>query len=326
MLPEDFDPKIYIELNNDLIKLSENEAKEHYKMQGYLEKRKYKYSQLNLNYSVYIYCNGKCGSSSLTSTFLKNGYNTLHLHGLNCYKSYCPQSKINPNIFDVIENSMKNNENVYIIDSYRTPIERRLSSFFQNYKEDNKSIDYITEQIDKQICFLENYEALNEVLYYFNLEPFTSFDFEKKYNLVKYKNLTIIKLRFKDINEWGSILSSIFKKNIIFYSDNISDNKNYYNEYNIIKNNYIISNQLLNIVANDKYFKIYNTLEEQQKYLEYWKLRSKDINLIFNNTPEDFDSKSYIELNDDLKHMSEIEAIIHYENQGYLENRLYKYS
>ena len=325
MLPEDFDPKSYIELNDDLKHMTEFEAMSHYENQGYLENRLYKYSQIDLNYSVYIYCNGKSGSSTLTSTFLKNGYNTLHLHGINTYKSFCPQSKLNSNIFDVIENSLKNNENVYIIDSYRNPIERKLSSFFQNY-DDNKSIDYITEQIDKQINFLETYEAINEVLQYFNLEPFTSFDFEKKYNLIKYKNLTIIKLRFNDINEWGSILSSIFKKDIVIYDDNLSKNKSYYNEYNTIKKTYKIPNLLLNIVANDKYFKLYNTLEEQQQYLEYWKQRTRDIELIFHNIPEDFDPKKYIELNDDLKNMTEFEAMAHYENQGYLENRLYKYS
>ena len=41
--------------------------------------------------------------------------------------------------------------------------------------------------------------------------------------------------------------------------------------------------------------------------------------------PNDFNPKEYIELNDDLKHMNEIEAKMHYENEGYKEFRKYKY-
>ena len=41
--------------------------------------------------------------------------------------------------------------------------------------------------------------------------------------------------------------------------------------------------------------------------------------------PNDFNPKEYIELNEDLKDMTEIEAKIHYENEGYKENRIYKY-
>jgi len=180
-LPEDFDYKMYINLNHDLRYMSEIEAKKHYKTQGYLEERKYKSSQFDLNYSVYIFCNGKSGSSTLYTTFKKCGYNTLHLHGIKNYEAHA-EYYLNSNIFNVIENSMKNNENVYVIDSYRTPIERKISSFFQNYNNINKDIDYITQQIDKEIIKLENYEASDEILYHFKLDHFTMFDFKKKYN------------------------------------------------------------------------------------------------------------------------------------------------
>ena len=46
----------------------------------------------------------------------------------------------------------------------------------------------------------------------------------------------------------------------------------------------------------------------------------------YSNIPGDFSAKEYIELNEDLKHMNELQAKIHYENHGYKENRKYKYS
>lgn len=39
-------------------------------------------------------------------------------------------SILNQNVFDVIEKSIINNKQIYIIDSYRNPIERKISSFF----------------------------------------------------------------------------------------------------------------------------------------------------------------------------------------------------
>ena len=79
---------------------------------------------------------------------------------------------------------------------------------------------------------------------------------------------------------------------------------------------------MIQIIQNDVEFKIYNTIEAQQKYLEYWSKKTKKHK--FENIPEDFNPKDYVELNEDLKHMTEIESKIHYEYQGYKENRIYK--
>ena len=45
----------------------------------------------------------------------------------------------------------------------------------------------------------------------------------------------------------------------------------------------------------------------------------------FENIPDNFIAKEYIELNQDLKDLSELKATIHYENHGFIENRKYKY-
>jgi hypothetical protein len=322
-VPDDFNPKEYIKLNRDLNHMTELEAKIHYVKYGYSEKRKYNYLKLDLNFNVYVYCSPKTGGSTLNNTFNKNGYKSLHLHGNKNYMCDCIESNNNNNIFDVIEQSMLNNENIYIIDSYRNPIEQKISSFFQNYTEYNKQIDYIIKQIDKCIFSIDNYVSINEVFDHFNIPYFTSFDFEKKYNILYYKNITFIKLIFEDINEWGNILSTIFNKPITIYNDNMSENKLYNNEYKIIKNEYKIPQYMINEIKNNAEFKIYNSFESQQKYLNYW--TNKSTIYKYKNVPDDFNSKEYIDLNEDLKGFTELHAKNHYENEGYKENRKYKY-
>ena len=322
-IPDDFNAKTFIELNEDLKDMTELQAKLFYEFYGYNQNRKYKYEMLDLNFNVYVYCCGKSGSSTLNTTFCKNGYNQLHVHNKIDYL-HRKESKINNNIFDVIEKSMLNNERIYIIDVYRNPIERKISSFFQNYKENNKQIDYITKQIDKKILSLESYVSINEVFDYFNIHHFTSFDFKNKYNILFYKNITFIKLRFEDINYWGSILSTIFNKSITMYDSNISENKSYANEMKIIKNEYKIPDYMIDEIKNNTEFKIYNTLESQQKYLEYWTKKSKIYK--YENIPDDFNPKDYIELNEDLHNLTKLQSKKHYENIGYTENRKYKYA
>ena len=33
-----------------------------------------------MSYNVFVFCGGKCGGTTLSQTFNKNGYETTHLH------------------------------------------------------------------------------------------------------------------------------------------------------------------------------------------------------------------------------------------------------
>ena len=102
-------------------------------------------------YEVFIYCGDKCGSSTLNSTFVNNNYNIIKIHNNNNYKLLHKRKE--QSIFELIDSSLSVFENVYIIDSYRDPIERKISSFFEN----------ITR-------LLPNYESLTleEIIIFFN--------------------------------------------------------------------------------------------------------------------------------------------------------------
>jgi len=230
--------------------------------------------------NVLIFCGGKCGGTTLSTTFKNNGYNTLHMHSSTCFGLY------NPNYYDLHKISTfyvidynANKNKLYIIDSYRTPIERKISSFFQNitfyvpnYKTQNiyELIDIFNSLFNK----LETYHSIDEVLNHYHLPLFKTFDFDNKYNMIEKDNMVFIKLRFNDIDEWSNILSVIFQKNITIYSKNLTKNKNIANLYNEFKNTYKIPKQFLKDILKIDHFLIYNTLEEQQKYIEYWENNS----------------------------------------------------
>jgi len=229
------------------------------------------------NIDVFVYCSGKSGSSTLHSTFINNGYKSIHIHGDLEYRLNPLNNELvskHKKIFDLILYNMNQNKIIYIIDSYRLPIERKISGYFESfYKE--QTYDEVEKELDNSLHLLEDYNSIDEILDYFNLPLFTSFDFKNKYNIINYKNVKFIKIRFCDIQNWDSILSKIFNKKITIIDDNLSKNKPYYNTSELIKNKYKIPFYIIYIVKNDFDFKIYNTKEEQKRYLDKWILRTK---------------------------------------------------
>ena len=222
-------------------------------------------------YDIFVFCGGKCGSSTLESTFKKYNYRVLHTHSDEHFKiTY----ETNTSIFDVI-NYNKINKKIYIIDSYRTPIERKISSFFQNIHKNipfykNLNIDQLIYNFNKSLLHLEINHPINMIFDNYKLPHFNTFDFEKKYNILKFVNVEFIKIRFSDIKNWSTILSKVFHKNIIVSNANLSNNKPYYVVYKEFLNVYKVPKEYLNTLLFDTEFKIYNTIEERIKYIRKW--------------------------------------------------------
>ncbi len=227
--------------------------------------------------NVFVYCGGKCASKTLIKTLSKN-FKTLHNHNkINFWRDY-PIAKNKYSIFDVIDYNKKILNDIYIIDSYRTPIERKIASFFNNINlhlpnyKNMEIIDLINYFNSNMIEKLEEYHPLDEVMEYYGLTPFEKFNFEKKYNYISKDNIHFIKLRYADIDIWNKILSEIFKINITIDSDNIGKQKGYAKQYKLFLDNYYLpENYYNNILPKDIHFNIYNTKEEQIMYLNKWK-------------------------------------------------------
>jgi hypothetical protein len=242
----------------------------------------FEYKKLN-DLDIIVYCGGKCGSSTLHTSFKKNGYKSYKIHDNSYFQYLCNIFKkdMNKTIYDVIDFNVQQNKKIYIIDSYRTPIERKISSFFQNI--DNHISNYnmkTTEDIisifnEKIIYELEEYHSIDEVMMHYGLDTFTEFDFEKKYNIVQKGNIIFIKMRLNDINEWSTILSTILEKNIVVHNENLTSAKPINKLYIEFKEKYRVPEKYLTeYLIHDKTFKIYNTKEEQDKYLYIWLKKS----------------------------------------------------
>ena len=212
---------------------------------------------------------GKCGSTTLFETLTKNSYKCIKVHDKNDFKI---QFKYDGLI--VLINRSFENKKLYIIDSYRTPIERKISSFFQNihkhvpgYK--NKRCEELIDIFNtKYLDTIEEYHSINPIMEEYGVEPFNTFDFKKKYVIKKKGNLIFIKLLFSNISNWGDNLSEIFNKNIIIYKNNLSKNKEYYSIYNKFMLMYKTKKSYINnILKNDKQFRIFNTQEQQDIYI-----------------------------------------------------------
>lgn len=232
------------------------------------------------DYEIFVYCGGKCGSMSLYETFINTGYKCCQLHSnyywMNVLKNKTP-------IFEIIENSSRDKK-VYIIDSYRTPIERSISSFFQNinlllpnYNE--LTVDEIIDWFNSNKKFLsEDYHPINEILQHYNVPNFNSFDFNKRYNIIEKDNKVFIKILFDDLNNWDKILSNIFNKPITIYSRNLTINKSTNSLYTTFKQKYKIHESYFSdYLINDNEFKIYNTIEQQYDYINKWNNRYKTL-------------------------------------------------
>jgi hypothetical protein len=246
---------------------------------------------MNDSFDIYIFCGGKCGGSTLANTFYKFGYKTIHMHRINNLGFFSDKNIKNLNfkqqlrnseltILNLINNDSKNKK-IYIIDSYRTPIERKISSFFQNIKTHvpNYEIISINDIInifnDKFLYNLENYHSINEVMNKFNVPLFLTFDFENKYNIFVKNNITFVKILFKDISQWDRILSNLLKKKITLQPYNETDKKDINKIYVEFKKHYRVPKKFINnYLINDKEFKIYNTQKQQEDYINKWNLRS----------------------------------------------------
>lgn len=177
--------------------------------------------------------------------------------------------------FNIDDITLLKGDFTYIIDSYRLPIERKISSFFQNITSHlpNYTDFTVQELIDffnkEYICPIEEYHSINAVLQYYNL-PRLVFDFEKGYTVINHGNIKIIKLLFTNIDHWDKQLSEIYEKPIIIVSDNLTVNKPIIHLYNELKKHYKVPMKYMEQLNNDIEFKTYNTEIEQKEYIDKW--------------------------------------------------------
>jgi hypothetical protein len=226
-------------------------------------------------FDIFICCGGKCGGTTLAYTFHQNGYKTTHLHSSKHLGNFKSSIDVN-HTFDII-NTSKQQKPIYIIDSYRTPVERKISCFFQkihtylpNYA--TMQMKYIIKYFNANILFssVGDHHPINEFLQKYNMPLFHKFNFKRRYNICNKGNIIFVKVLFSDIREWDKILSQVLNKEIIIYNANLTEDKSINTLYAQFKDEYRLPKSYLSKIENDSEFKIYTPAYEQKKYIDKW--------------------------------------------------------
>ena len=223
-------------------------------------------------------------------------------------------------INEIIQYNSYIGKNVYVIDIYRTPIERKFSEFFEkispyhfnNTEENinNYTIKRVTERFNKVFPYL----ALGDhFIDKYNIPVPESFDNINNFLLIKNNNISYIKLRLKDSDKWGKILSEILSTEIIIISDYETNNKIIGKLYSKFKNEYKLPTNYFDIIKNDKFLQFYYSQEERNSYLSLWSKKISEPVLSYSESEYLF----YVNLNLENQIYSDLQ-LEHYIDNGCL--------
>jgi hypothetical protein len=233
-------------------------------------------------FDVYIFCSGKSGGTTLCNSFNESNIVSAHTHSIYGGAGYV--TNINQRF--ICETIMYSSlfKEIFIFDIYRTPIERKMSSFFEQYNEVDFTSNNVNELCDcfnnNHLMIIENYHSLNELLIHFKLPLFENFDFKQKYNILKKDNLTFLYLLFENFCEFNNIIKSITNYNIEIRKLNCSCDKQYNELYKEFKKIYKCPLSFLPNLLCDNQFNIY--VEDQSK-IQYLK-KHYNIDITLKNT------------------------------------------
>lgn len=233
------------------------------------------------NNYIFIYTPPKVGSTTLVSSLrisLSKSYNIIHIHDEIMLAVLTGIQNISIN--DIIQYLASNGKKVFVIDVYRTPVERKMSEFFEkispyHFNNSEEKINYysinrVSDRFNKIFPHIENDDHYFEK---YNIDNPLPFDFENKYTIQIINDVSYIKLRLCDSHIWHTILSNIFKMDIVLITDYQTETKKIGELYKRFKFEYKLPRQFLELIQKCKYFNFYYNEEERNKYLDSWRSR-----------------------------------------------------
>jgi hypothetical protein len=228
---------------------------------------------------IFIYTPPKVGSTTLVTSLrvsLGKSYNVIHIHDDIMLTVVTGFNDITIN--DIINFLANQGKNIFVIDVYRTPIERKMSEFFEkispyhfNNNENNishYSIKRITDRFNKLFPHLAQGEHYFDK---YNIsEIIIPFDFNKKYTVQVINNVKYVKLRLCDSKIWGELLSNILNSDIVLINDYQTETKQIGGLYQRFKNEYRLPSNYFDLIKECKYINFYYSEDERNKYLNEW--------------------------------------------------------
>jgi 5-methylcytosine-specific restriction endonuclease McrA len=238
------------------------------------------FKELSDNY-IFIYTPPKVGSTTLVSSLrvsLGRTYNIIHIHDEIMLSVLTGIKDIT--ILQIIHYLSFLNKNIYVIDVYRTPVERKISEFFEKIstnhfnnteeKINNYNISRVIERFNKIFPHIENGDHYFDK---YNIQNPVLFDFNKKYSIQEINNIKYIKIRLCDSHLWGNILSTIFQTDIVLIEDYTTNKKIIGELYKKFKLEYKLPANFFEDIKNNTYLQFYYSNEERNKYLNDWSQR-----------------------------------------------------
>jgi hypothetical protein len=228
---------------------------------------------------IFIYCPPKIGSTTLVSSIRICStfkYTVLHIHDETMLNILTGVSGVT--IHEIIHYNKQIGRNILVIDVYRTPIERKISEFFDkiaafhfnNYE--SKLINYNTQRLISRFnnifCHLSNGDYYQQK---YNIIIPEAFDFEKKYMLIEQDGIQYLKLRLCDSKEWGRILTSVLETEIIIFTDYETKYQPLGSLYERFKREYKIPANYLQMISECRFLNFYYSSDEKIAYINAWK-------------------------------------------------------
>jgi hypothetical protein len=271
------------------------------------------------NKLIFVYSGPKVGSTSIVSSLRIFGtdiFSVIHIHDEEMLKVLGHIDGITVN--EIILYNKYLGKDVYVIDVYRSPIERKISAYFEkiaayhfnntNENVNKYNIQKIINRFNKVLPYLANGDHFIDK---YNIPIPDQFDYQNKYLLIINNGIKYIKLRLKDTGSWNNILTNLLGSKICIVKDYESTSKPIKDLYLAFNSTYRIPQNLLNEIMVDKYLKYFYSPDEQAEYFSQWQQLSTSIFSCY--TPDQF--KMYEELSLENSHIDYIQ-LNHYMDEG----------
>jgi hypothetical protein len=276
-------------------------------------------SKSPLNKIIFVYTHPKVGSTSLVTSirmFASHIYNVIHIHDEEMLKKLSNISNITIN--EIILYNEYIGKEVFVIDVYRSPIERKISTFFEkidvyhfnNVCENinNYNIEKIINRFNKIYPHIGNGDHFIDN---YNIDIPSSFNHLNKYIHIEEYKINYIKLRLKDSHLWGDILTKLLKVNIKIVKDYETNKKQINNTYSRFKEQYKIPINYLEELDSCSYLNYYYTEKEKEEYFNEWSNKVDNICKPFSLD----EYKLYEYISNENKYMNDIQTK-HYLDEG----------
>jgi len=265
------------------------------------------------NKLIFVYSGPKVGSTSIVSSlriFGPNKFSIIHIHDEEMLKVLGHINGITVN--EIILYNKYIGKQVYVIDVYRSPIERKISAYFEkigayHFNNTDENVNkYNIERVINRFNKILPYLALGDhFIDKYNINIPQHFDYNNKYLLVVENGISYIKLRLKDSHIWGSILTNILGHKIEIIKDYETTNKPIKDLYLKFKSEYKIPKNLLVDIMKCRYLNYYYSPNELNEYYCQWSILSttdfvsytEEQHKIYNEITMDNSHIDYVQLN-----------------------------